>query len=98
MANRLNNYLLNKGLVPERFYKLDNERIAICTGQLSDMTEIKQISQVESYVLYVQSGSEVKLGYHVTEKEKQEYYKRVQKQLKKQKKKNKKRKKKTEDL
>mmetsp|Transcript_3022 Transcript_3022/g.2504 ORF Transcript_3022/g.2504 Transcript_3022/m.2504 type:complete len:85 (+) Transcript_3022:225-479(+) len=64
-------------MLPENYYKLSESRVAVCTPQLSDMMELKQVAFKESMVYFVDSSGETSLGIHITEAEKKEYYSQV---------------------
>ncbi|CAI2382945.1 unnamed protein product [Moneuplotes crassus] len=74
LVNEFDQFLLKRGMSTEAFYKIDGSKVAVCTPQLSDMMELKEIAAKESSVYIVDSGGETKLGAYIDKKEKDEFY------------------------
>ena len=74
LVNEFDIFLSKRGMVPENYYKITDSKVAVCTPQLSDMMELKQVAPKESMVYIVDSSGEIKLGAYVTDQEKKEYY------------------------
>ena len=77
VVNELDQYFKKRGIVPEAYYHIKDNKIAVCTTSLSDMMELKTTLTKEKSVFSIKSGSEVKLGAHITQTEKDEYYRRI---------------------
>lgn len=80
LANEFSQHLAYKHAIkPKEFVQTGWDQVGIIVTQLSDMMTLKDFGKDRKSVLLVQSGQERIIGRHVTEKEKQNFYKRMKK-------------------
>ena len=77
VVNEFDDFLRKKGINPETYYHIRDNRIAVWTTSLSDMMELKTTATKEKSVLEVKSGGEVRLGAYISNNEKDDYYRRI---------------------
>ena len=78
LVNQFKLGLHRKGVKPNEFVQINEQKVGVVVTSITDMMEIKEVGKTRKSILMIKSGEERIIGAHVTKEEKDKLYDQIQ--------------------